>query len=154
MSSMVSLLLGLCYSNSFIILEPKIKMDNYSSVRNKLAFSYNMLGGFTRKNLFLPSEESSLIHVWKICTAQVQKLKLCMCSGSCCQRSCMPAWWEEMAASLLTNMVCSFRNCDCDRQMSLCCERRGKKLLIIYCSRNPNSGHCGSSEKFRTKTAL
>lgn len=55
-------------------------MDNYSSIRNKLAFSYNMLGGFTRKNLCLPSEESNLIHVRKICTAQVQKLKLCMCS--------------------------------------------------------------------------
>lgn len=55
-------------------------MENYSSVRNKLVFSYNMLGGFTRKNLCLPSEENSLIHVRKVCIAQVHKLKLCTCS--------------------------------------------------------------------------
>lgn len=41
-----------------------------------------------------------------------------------------------MAASLLTDMVCIFRNCHCDRQRSLCCERRGKKLTT-YFPRNP-----------------
>lgn len=58
-----------------------------------------------------------------------------------------------MAASLLTNMVCSFGKDKCDRKMPLYCQRRGKKLLIIYFSRNPKCGHCGSSEKLGTKTA-
>lgn len=65
-SNTMSLLLGQCYSNSFIILEPKIKMDNYSSVRNKWVFPYKEK----------PSEENTLIHVRKICIAQVHKLKL------------------------------------------------------------------------------
>lgn len=54
-------------------------MDSYSSARNKLVFSYNTLGDFTRKNLCLPSVENNFIDVRKICFAQVHKLKLCTC---------------------------------------------------------------------------
>lgn len=38
------------------------------------------IGGFTRKNLCLPSEGNSLVHVGKICIAHVHKVKLYTCS--------------------------------------------------------------------------
>lgn len=124
-----------------------------SSVRNKLVFSYNMLGAFTRKNLCLPFEENALICAGEICIAQVHKLKLCTCSWELLSEV-LHACMVGVNGSLPADIGWQLRNCDCDRQMSLCHERRGKKLLIIYFCRNPESGHCGSSEKLRTKTAL